>query len=262
MNLSISNIAWQCEQDETIYNYMEKYGFKGLEIAPTRWISSDPYDHISEAIEIYQDIRTRHNFLISSLQSIWYGKTESIWDTLNGRNFLFRYTKKAIDFAFALGCGNLVLGCPKNRNKPEDADESGVLAFYRELGEYALAHGTVLAIEPNPSIYHTNYINTTSEAVELVKLVGSDGFGLNLDIGTMIENGETPCVLKGAWPYVNHVHISEPFLNVVKNRHLHKELKDGLLECGYKGYVSIEMNNKSEISAIRETMAYVAEVFG
>lgn len=262
MKLSISNIAWTCEQDETVYTYMKQYGFTGLEIAPTRWISSDPYSHIIRAREIAADLRTRHNLGISSIQSIWYGKTENIWDVPNGREALFLYTQRAIDFAQAVNCGNLVLGCPKNRNKPEGAEESGIAAFFSALGEYALTHGTVLAMEPNPPIYHTNYINTTREAIELIKRVGSAGFGLNLDTGTMIENGETPDVLDGALQYVNHVHISEPFLEVVKNRQFHRELRNELWESGYKGYVSIEMNNKSGISAIMETMAYVAEVFG
>ena len=47
-------------------------------------------------------------------------------------------------------------------------------------------------MEANPAIYNTNYINTTQEALDLIREVGSDGFRLNLDVGTMLENGERP----------------------------------------------------------------------
>ena len=44
MNLSISNIGWVSEQDETVYRLMKEYGYKGLEIAPTRIFEKRPYD--------------------------------------------------------------------------------------------------------------------------------------------------------------------------------------------------------------------------
>ena len=45
MNLSISNIAWNEEDDDKVYDKMRRLGFKFLEIAPTRWVSKDPYSH-------------------------------------------------------------------------------------------------------------------------------------------------------------------------------------------------------------------------
>ena len=39
----------------------------------------------------------------------------------------------------------------------------------------------MLAMEANPPIYNTNYINTDSEAFALVKKIDSKGFLVNLD---------------------------------------------------------------------------------
>ena len=36
MKLSISNIGWEKKDDKAVYQFMKKYGFTGLEIAPTR----------------------------------------------------------------------------------------------------------------------------------------------------------------------------------------------------------------------------------
>ena len=43
MNLSISNIAWDKENDEKVYKLMKENGFSGLEIAPTRVYITSKY---------------------------------------------------------------------------------------------------------------------------------------------------------------------------------------------------------------------------
>ena len=65
-------------------------------------------------------------------------------------------------------------------------------------------------MEANPPIYNTNYINTTTEALALVKKIGSKGFLVNLDLGTMIENKEALNVIAEDINLINHVHISRP----------------------------------------------------
>ena len=51
-------------------------------------------------------------------------------------------------------------------------------------------------MEANPPIYHTNFINDTQSAIELIEIVNSKGFRLNLDVGTMIENQESVSTLQ------------------------------------------------------------------
>ena len=41
--LAISNIAWQKDDDETVYAAMQQAGFTGLELAPTRIFSEAPF---------------------------------------------------------------------------------------------------------------------------------------------------------------------------------------------------------------------------
>ena len=156
---------------------------------------------------------------------------------------------------------NLVFGCPHNRNMPEDADEEIAVGFFRELGDYAFKKGTIIGMEANPTIYHTNFINDTLSAIELIQQVNSPGFLLNLDVGTMIENKESPESLRGLVKYINHVHISEPGLKIIEKRKLHKDLKQILEEEQYDGYISVEMQKQEMINDIDKTMEYVAELF-
>lgn len=130
------------------------------------------------------------------------------------------YTKKAIDFAAAIGCKNLVFGCPRNRSLPAGADESVAVAFFKELGEYAYSKGTAIGMEANPPIYNTNYINDTKSALELIEQVDSKGFKLNLDVGTRIFIFEMVlliiiCVMHSlsAGHYANYYLINGTFQN-------------------------------------------------
>ncbi len=261
MKLSISNIGWATEYDERMYDIMRKYGYVGLEIAPTRVFADKPYDKLEEAEKWNKTIAMQYGLCVSSMQSIWYGRQENIFASQEDREILLEYTKKAIDFAAALGCRNLVFGCPRNRSLPQGADEEVAIPFFRELGRYAVEKGTVLALEANPVIYNTNYINDTQSALELIKQVDSSGFLLNLDIGTMIHNGEDISELEGNVCWINHVHISEPGLKPIEKRMLHAEIKKILSEEKFVGYVSVEMGKTEDLSVVENVMKYVKEVY-
>lgn len=261
MKLAISNIAWNQEDDQVMYGKLKEMGFSGLEIAPTRIFPENPYEKIEEATKYGVWLKENYGLSIPSMQSIWYGRSENIFADEEQTQILLQYTKKAIDFAAAIGCKNLVFGCPKNRSYEEGQDLDVVIPFFRELGEYALQKGIILAMEANPPIYHTNYINTTQSAFDLVEQVNSNGFMVNLDIGTMIQNEEEVEILKGKIDKINHVHISEPFLETIEKRKIHVELQKILAEEEYHGMISIEMKNQGNIEMVLPIMAYVKETF-
>lgn len=260
INLAISNIAWNTELNDSVYELMQKYGFTGLEIAPTKIIPNEPYLHIKEAREWAHSLQRRWEFSIPSIQSVWYGRAEKLLGSEKERTLLLDYTKLAVDFAVVLGVKNLVFGCPKNRFVPDGADKSIAVRFFKEIGDYAYEKGTCIGMEANPELYGTNFINTTEEAVFLIKQVASDGFKLNLDVGTMIQNNESISILYGNVEVVNHCHISEPFLKKIEKRDLHREIFDFLRTENYKGFVSIEMSLQEKISDIEEVLQYVREL--
>ena len=262
MKLSISNIGWAEESDVAVYAMMKNNGVMGLEIAPTRIFPNQPYDKLDDARAWADKLKSENGFVVSSMQSIWYGRTEKLFGTDEERAALVDYTKKAIDFAETVGCKNLVFGCPRNRSIPNGADESIAIKFFREIGNYAANHGTVVGMEANPPIYNTNYINDTVSALELIEKVDSEGFKLNLDVGTMVENDEAVSVLTGREKYINHVHISEPGLKLIEKRQLHQDLADLLKAGNYKGYVSIEVGKQEKVENLGNMMKYVKTLYG
>lgn len=265
MKLAISNIAWDKNDDKIIYELMHKYGFTGLEIAPTRVFPDNPYSHLDEAYEWICEIKQKYGFVVPSMQSIWYGISNKVFGDKEDRDYLVSYSKRAIDFASKIGCSNLVFGSPKNRCIPNELSKGKVAeienSFWGEIAKYAASKDTYFAIEANPVIYNTNYINYSIEAFELVRNVTNTGLAVNYDLGCVIYNSEDLKVLEDNISLVNHIHISEPGLATIAKRDLHDKLSKMLYELDYQNYVSIEMSKVEDLKIVEDVMSYVAEVF-
>lgn len=263
MKLSISNIAWAKEDDEQMYGFLTENGYSGLEIAPMRLLS-DPYNHLDEAAVFAEKLRANYGLEIPSVQSIWFGRTEKIFGDEKDRNTLIEYSKKAILFAEAIGCKNLVFGNPKNRDT--DLMKSSYLPiaveFFKNIGDFALLHNTFIAVEANPSIYGTRFLNTTEEAVEFIRQVPSKGLRINLDLGTMVYNNEKLSIVTEMVTLINHVHISEPYLEVIRERAIHKDFLKILKVLNYKNYISIEMKNNGNLEVVKQRMLYLRQCIG
>ena len=284
MKYCVSNIAWSAEHDEQMYGFLRDNNFDGIEIAPTRIFADTPYDKLDEARDFARRLKQEYGLEIASMQSIWYGISESIFGSEADRSKLVDYTKKAIDFACVIDCGNLVFGCPKNRAIPEGADIDNCLEiahdFFNKIGDYAAACGACVAIEPNPPIYNTNFINTFEQAFKICRDLDNSGIKVNADIGTFIYYNADINILKDNIDLINHVHISEPYLAPIETRELHGELKKLLTQASshsaldaesheiagqarndwlinYDKYISLEMANINDIEKVKEIICYI-----
>lgn len=259
MKLSVSNIAWAKENDEMVYDLMKKLGYQGLEIAPTRIFPENPYSHCDDMPLFTNRLRKEYQIEICSMQSILYGKKENIFSSQKELESIEEYTKKAILFAQAASCGNLVFGCPKNRNNINDSPTIIAEEYFLRMGQFAQQHGTCFSLEPNPEIYGTNYLTKTQEVFDLVRELNCPGLGVNVDLGTMIQNKEKLDVLD--FKYINHIHISEPFLKKIEVNRIHKELIECARENKYSKYISIEMGNLESIEEVEEVLENISSIF-
>ncbi|HCS39552.1 MAG TPA: endonuclease [Anaerolineaceae bacterium] len=257
MKLSISNIAWDSEYDNEMYSYISNHGFTGVEIAPTRIFSDKPYDHLNEAQEFARRLANQYSLTIPSIQSIWYGRTESMFGTETEKQSLIDYTKQAVLFAAAMDCKNIVFGCPRNRNIPGKEHLPAAIDFFNEIGNFAASNGTIMAIEPNPPYYNTNFINTTSEAFDLCRKINNPGIRVNVDLGTLIHYQESLDFINSEIDIVNHIHISEPMLAVIEQRDIHRDLK----KLNYSRWFSIEMKNPHNLDTVKKVVNYVKESY-
>lgn len=260
MKLSASNIGWSAAEDEQIWAKMQQLGYTGLEIAPTRVFPERPYDNLPGAALFAGVMWQKYGFSIPSMQSIWYGRGENIFDA-DGAAALADYTAQALEFAYACHCPNLVFGCPRNRNIPEGRTAAQADGFFEQLAYLAQRRGAVIALEANPPMYNTNFLNTHKEVFALAQRLDRPGLGVNLDVGAMVANGESAADIAAHLHRVSHVHISEPGLAPIQPRALHKELALLLRGMGYRGFVSLEMK-AGDTAQLERSLEYVAEVFG
>lgn len=259
MRLSISNMAWTAEHDADMYAFLQREGFTGLELVPTRIFPSLPYGHISEAKDWAAQLKEVYGLVVSSMQSIWYGRQEKVFGSAEERRVLVDYTRRACEFAQAIGCHNLVFGSPRNRETLNlDNDYPVAIDFFHTIGETAAEHGAVIAIEPNPTIYNTHFINYTEQAVELVDRANSQGLKVNYDLGTVIENQEDINYINSIDEYVNHIHVSEPYLAPINP--IHKAYHKALVVYAKQHeatYLSIEMGNKVDVENVKQIVKYL-----
>ena len=260
INICISNIAWSKNDNIEIYKYLKDNNINYMEIAPTKIIETEPYSHIKDAKKIIDNLKNEFNLKIGSMQSIWYGKKQNIFESNKNKLELIEYTKKAIDFASEINCPNIVFGNPKNRNMNNlKKDYPIALSFFKELNEYATKKNVIIAIEPNPKIYNTNFLTNTYEAINFVKELNLSNIKINYDLGTVIENKESLDILKDNISYINHIHISEPNLELIKKRKIHTELLKILIESKYSGLISIEMK-ETNTENIKKIINYLKNI--
>ena len=121
LKVAASNIGWAEADDGRVLERMVELGFTGLEIAPTRVFANRPYSKVREFAAWAGEIEARYGLSVCSMQSIWRGRAESIFDDA-GALALVDYTAEACNFAAAGGVKNLVFGCPSNRSVPQGHD--------------------------------------------------------------------------------------------------------------------------------------------
>ena len=94
MKLSISNLGWREQDNQMVYDLMEKYGFTGLEIAPTKILPQNPYDNLSEIKTWKENLQARYNFEIPSMQAVLYKRPEQLFKNKEERDFLLYVNAK------------------------------------------------------------------------------------------------------------------------------------------------------------------------
>ena len=173
---------------------------------------------------------------------------------------LLEYTKRAIRFADAIECRNIVFGCPRNRVIKNDGEKHIVEEFLLKCAEESAKYGIVIAVEANPPIYQTNYLNSTYQVLDLIKRKNHPSLKLNLDCGTIIENGEKLNLIFEDTYLISHVHISEPELVIIKKREIHRAIVEHL-RGQYHHFISIEMQQQKNIDDLFSTMKYIRDIF-
>lgn len=216
MKLSISNIAWDVEEDEEVAALLRNHGVDMVDIAPTKYFAD--ISNVSAA----QVLAVKHwwaeqGFGFAGMQSLLFG-TEGLnmFADLDVRSRMLKHLASVSRIGSLLGAPKLVFGSPRNRDcrgiAPNDILPRAV-EFFHSLGEIANAEGVVFCLEPNPSSYGCNFMTTLAETEAVVRATSHAAIRLQLDTGALAINNESiaPSVER-VQDIVGHIHLSEPQL--------------------------------------------------
>lgn len=258
MKLAISNIAWEKKDNEKIYLLMKKYWFIWLEIAPTKIF--DNIENIDENdINIFKEKINMYWLKLVSMQSLTFWRPDlQLFKTPNALN---NHLEILILLANKLWINSLVFGSPKNRifeniSKEEAAKKASI--FFDKIWKFAYSKWVNICIEANPDIYGWNFLLNTFETLEFVKKVNTPWIKLHLDLWTIIANNEDINKLKWVEKFITHFHISEPYLEIIKNRTDHKKIIEILKN--YNWYYSIEMK-WTNIENVEKTLKLISNIY-
>ena len=215
MQVSISNIAWEKDEEPQIAELLQRLDVTAVDVAPSKYfqdMSSASDSDISKVRRWWNE----RGISVYGMQSLLYGtKGLNVFGDCESQNNLLTHLGHVCRIAEGLGAKRLVFGSPKNRDRSglTDSDAHDIaLRFFSRLGDIAQSHGVVITLEPNPVCYGTNWITTTKEAHDFVKELGNPGIAMQLDTGTVTTNSEDTAEFSEVKDAVGHVHLSEPKL--------------------------------------------------
>lgn len=252
MKLAVSNIAWAPDDRRAAYAILQEAGITGLEIAPGLFFhgAGDPFDPDPAVARAAMDEIAAAGLSLVSMQSLLFGvQGAALFGDAEALARFERGMQRAIALAGRLGIPNLVFGSPGQRVVPDGMEMVAARAHaadvLRRLGDAAQAAGTVIAVESNPAVYGTNFLNTFAEARAFVAGIDHPAVTVILDLGAMHLNGDfgtVPAAVIEAGARLSHVHVSEPHLAPAPADIAPARLVcDALERAGYDRAISIEM---------------------
>lgn len=246
MKIALSNLAWDRGEDKKILSLLLKYNISGIEIAPTK-IWDHPTKISDKNLKTYKNMWLNSGIQIVAITSLLFGHPElQIFSDQKTREQTIEYLSHIIRLSSYLGAKAMVFGSPKNRSTfglPKKEVEKISEDFFYQVALIAKKFGIFFGLEANPSLYGTNFINTTDEAINLVKKVNHPNFRLHMDCGTMTINKEDYTkTIDAGFPYTCHFQISEPGLKPIPTKLTnHKKIAKTLKDLNYNKWISIEM---------------------
>ncbi len=122
-----------------------------------------------------------------------------------------QYAERLCRRGARLGVRSIGIGSPKARNLPEgfsaQAADEQLMQFLRIVTDCAAPYGINILLEALQD-QMCSYINTTAQAVEIVRRAGIGNLGLVLDFYHAFCMGEDLSVIPLAAPLIRHTHIS------------------------------------------------------
>lgn len=213
MQISLCNEILADFDFEKQCQYASCLGYDGLEVAPYT-LSDDPINLSEKELFGYKAMAEDAGIAITSLHWLLLApKGLSIVDPDRAvRHQTFELMYRLVDQCAILGGSVLVHGSPNQRHLIRDGDRERAEAFFDAAGDRAEQAGVTYCIEPLAR-RETNFINTLSEAAELVQRLNRPHLKTMLDTSAAANTEtDTPAQLLETWlpsGLIAHIHVND-----------------------------------------------------
>lgn len=216
MEISISNIAWDVEFDTDIYEILKKNHIRKIDIAPPKYFTNPAEATIKEISEVYEKWASK-GISITGMQSLLFGTQGlNLFSDASIQKKMLNHLDNICKIGKNLNSKYLVFGSPKNRDAQGLSTQkirSIYLNFFRQLGDIAATHDTIICLEPNPKEYGANFMTNSQETANVVYDISHPNIAMQLDTGAIFMNNEDPIkIIENHNEIIGHIHISEPKL--------------------------------------------------
>ncbi len=264
MELSISNVAWDPKIDQEISELLIENNISNIDIAPSKYFPD--ISRVSKnQLKKVKSFWSEKGINIYGMQSLFFG-TEgmNMFGDIVSKKRMLNHFKKITELGNEMGVKKLVFGSPINRDcslsEKNDVEKEAV-EFFKELAVIVKDFEITICIEPVPKLYGCNFINTSAEAIKLIKEINLPEIKLQLDLGSISINKENiEKIIAFERDLIGFVHISEPNLMPIGTTgYAHKIYSDTIKKLDPNSVISIEMltsNNKS-INSIKNAISFV-----
>lgn len=216
MRISISNLAWDREEDEQIAVLLNSRGINAIDIAPGKYFPDPPAATSDDILAIRQWWLER-GIEVVGMQALLFGTTGlNVFGPADVQDKMLAHLRAICKIGNKIGARKLTFGSPKNRDcsgVPAEQSMDMATSFFLRLGDIAESEGVWICLEPNPIRYGANFMTNSTETAVVVRAVSHPAIKMQLDTGAMAINGEDPeATLSTCGELIGHVHLSEPDL--------------------------------------------------
>lgn len=269
MKLSISNIAWEVDDDENVASLLQELGIEHIDLAPGKYIKDFQSDFSSECLSVKTWWLDR-GIHFAGMQALLYGTSGlNVFGSADSQRQLLEHLSAVCQVGDALDARKLVFGSPKNRDRSGLSDEQALAMaceFFLKLAPVADSAGVMICLEPNPQSYGCNFMTTTPEAALVVSAINHPAIRLQLDTGSIAMNDENPeTICRSYQDLIGHVHLSEPqLLPVGTGTCDHESCAKALALTMPDALATIEMLTRSAqdpIAAIKDSVLFSQQAY-
>jgi sugar phosphate isomerase/epimerase len=267
MRISVSNIAWDIGEEPDIAVLLRDEGIDRVDLAPGKYFA-DPEQATPSDITAVKNLWEKRGFRIEGMQALLFG-THGLNLFADADGLMFRRLAAVCRIGGGLGARALTFGSPRQRDRGELNDKDAqriAVDFFSRLGDVAAAEGVVVCLEPNPAVYHCNFMVRTAEAAAVVEAINHRAVRLQLDVGAMALNQEDALnTIRQTKSLIGHVHASEPQLAVLGDGGApHEPAAQALREYRPELTVTIEMAaaKESHLTAVQRAVRLAKSVYG